>query len=593
MCGIFSYIGNDQDAVLKTVKGLKDLEYRGYDSWGVAIKTLHGIYSQKSVGKISTVTDDDFKNVLGTVSIGHTRWATHGGVAERNAHPHWSRDKSIAVVHNGIVENHEELKEVLAQKWGNGFLRSETDTEVIPLLIDSFMEEGLLFEDAFLKTARILEGRFAFVAIHKDEPFVLAVRDGSPLVLGVGKGEHFLASDAPAFLDYTNTVYFFENAEYAKITTETASFYDLKTGKAKRKKTEILPWEKELATKGGHPHFMLKEILEERELIEHTVTVGATIVKKAVPIFKVADSIFFTAMGTAAHMGMAAEYIFSRIASVSARLVYAAEFDKVAPFLSKKSLVCGISQSGETADLLEAFRVAKGKKAQILSIINARGSSAERESFISIPITVGPEKAVASTKAALGQLTILTLLAYALVGKQKAGEKELRKVSDEIQRWLSDDLIHEVFIVAKNILDAKDLFVIGKSVNYPIALEAALKIKEVSYIHAEGFAAGELKHGTIALIEQGTPCVVLVSDDEYKNDVLSSAQELKARGACIIGIAPERNAIFDYYIPVPALKDVTSFALMISSHILAYHLAVLRGKDPDKPRNLAKSVTVK
>ena len=579
--------------MLKTVKGLKDLEYRGYDSWGVAAKSPQGLYFKKSVGKISAVTDEDFKNVDGSISIGHTRWATHGGVAERNAHPHFSRDKAIAVVHNGIIENHEELKNELRSLWGNDFLVSETDTEVIPLLIELFMGRGSSFEEAFFKTAHKLEGRFAFVAIHKSEPFILAARDGSPLVVGVGKNEHFLSSDAPAFLDYTSKVYFFDNGEYAKITPEDVSFFDLKTGKKNRKKPEILPWEKELATKGGHPHFMFKEILEERELIKNTVSIATPFVKKAVPFFKSAENVFFTAMGTAANMGMAAEYVFSRVAHRLVRPVYAAEFDKVIPFLNKKSIVCGISQSGETADLLEAFKSAQKKKAQLLSIINVRGSSAERESLLSIPINAGPEKAVASTKTALAQLAVLTFLAYALSGKTKKGEQVLTKAHEAIEKWLSSDLIREVFLVAKDSMDARDLFVIGKSVNYPIALEAALKIKEVSYIHAEGFAAGELKHGTIALIEQGTPCVVLVSDDEYKNDVLSSAQELKARGACIIGIAPEPNAVFDKYIRVPALGDTTSFPLMIVAHILAYHLAVLRGKDPDKPRNLAKSVTVK
>ncbi|MDP3726009.1 MAG: glutamine--fructose-6-phosphate transaminase (isomerizing) [bacterium] len=593
MCGIFGYIGNDNHSVLKAIRGLKDLEYRGYDSWGIAVKTKDNIFIKKAVGKISAVSESDFKNTFGTVSLGHTRWATHGGVSPKNAHPHFSRDRSVVVVHNGIIENHDILREEIKDQFGNNIFRSETDTEVIPLLIDLFMEKGFSFEKAFIKTSRKLKGRFAFVALYKNEPFVLAARNGSPLVLGVGAQEYFIASDTPAFLDYTNKVYFFENGEYAKISPERATFFNLKSGQTISKKTEVIQWKKESASKGGHPHFMLKEILDERELIENTVTLGSGAVMRTAELFKKADVIFFTAMGTASHMGMAGEYIFSRIAQKSVRSVYAAEFDKVLPFINKKSVVCGITQSGETADLLEAFKSAKQKDAQIMSIINARGSSAERESLLSVPVNAGTEKAVASTKAATAQFTILTLLAYALKGKQKQGEKKLIETSRSIKEWLNKSLLRHISKIAQKIKDAEDLYVIGKSVNYPIALEAALKIKEVSYIHAEGFAAGELKHGTIALIEKGTPCLVLVSNDEYTHDVLNAAQELKARGALIIGVSSQPSPLFDYFIQTPDLGDETSIAHMISSQILAYYLAVLRGVDPDKPRNLAKSVTVK
>ncbi len=593
MCGIFGYIGNDNHSALKAVRGLKDLEYRGYDSWGIAVKNKDIIFIKKAVGKISAVPETDFKTREGTVSLGHTRWATHGGVFPRNAHPHTSRDKSIIVVHNGIIENHDDLKDEIKDTFGNTVFRSETDTEVIPLLIDLFMEKGFSFENAFIRTSRKLKGRFAFVALSKNEPFILAARNGSPLVLGAGDGEYFIASDTPAFLDYTNKVYFFNNGEYAKISPEYAAFFNVTSGKSIRKKTETIEWEKESASKGGHPHFMLKEILDERELIENTVKLGSSAVTKAARILKKADSIFFTAMGTAAHMSMAGEYIFSRVAHKSVRPVYAAEFDKVLPFINKKSVVCGITQSGETADLLEAFKSAKQNGGKIMSIINARGSSAERESLISVPVNAGPEKAVASTKAATAQFTILTLLAYALKGQQKQGERKLIEVSRSIQSWLNASLLKHISKIAQKIKNAEDLYIIGKSINYPIALEAALKIKEVSYIHAEGFAAGELKHGTIALIEKGTPCLVFVSNDEYAQDVLSATQELKARGALIIGVAPGPFSLFDYFIQTPDLKDETSIAHMIASHILAYHLAVLRGVDPDKPRNLAKSVTVK
>ncbi|MBI2109495.1 MAG: glutamine--fructose-6-phosphate transaminase (isomerizing) [Parcubacteria group bacterium] len=593
MCGIFAYVGNDNQSVLKAVRGLKDLEYRGYDSWGVAVKTPQGFFIRKETGKISNIPETDFEKHEGTMSIGHTRWATHGGVSAYNAHPHFNRDKSLVVVHNGIIENHDALREEIAAVFGNDVFRSETDTEVIPLLIDICMERGLSFENAFTEVCKKLHGRFAFVALHKDEPYMLAARDGSPLVMGLAEGEYFIASDTPAFLDYTNEVYFFDNGEYAKISKDAVTFFNLLSGNHVEKKKEKILWEKESASKGGHPHFMLKEILDQRELIENTVRLGGPAVSKAAQTLEKADNIFFTAMGTAAHMGMVGEYLFSRIAKKSVQAVYAAEFDKVLPFINKQSLVCGISQSGETADLLEAFKTTKKKGGKIMSVINVRGSSAERESFLSVPVNAGPERAVASTKAATAQFTILTLLAYALIGKRMQGEKKLTNASHAIKKWLTQELLIHISHIVETIKHNEDLYVIGKSVNYPIALEAALKIKEVSYIHAEGFAAGELKHGTLALIEKGTPCVVLVSNDEYKQDVLNAAQELKARGATIIGISPEAHPVFDHTIVTPDLENETPMALMISSQILAYYLATLRGLDPDKPRNLAKSVTVK
>ena len=518
MCGIFGYIGEDEHGAIKALRGLKDLEYRGYDSWGIAVKTKQGIYTKKTIGKISEVGESDFSSLRGTVSLGHTRWATHGGVTPQNAHPHWNRDKTIAVVHNGIIENHEALKKKILSRFGNNIFRSETDTEVVPLLMDLFMEEGASFENAFLRTVRNLRGRFALAAIYKDEPFILAARDGSPLVLGTTAGEQFIASDIPAFLDYTNSIYFFENGEYAKISPSEVQFFNYKTKKQIKKKSQTAEWGKGAASKEGHEHFMLKEILEQKELLESSVTLCVPAIKKAIPYFKKAKKTFFTAMGTAANMGLAGEYLFSRIAKKQVELVHASEFARIIPFLSTGTLVCGITQSGETADLLEAFEFAKKRHATLLSLINVRGSSAERESAHVIPVNAGPEKAVASTKAAGAQLVMLTLLAYALSGKMKHGEKRLFEMSRALKRWLNKDLLTSVSHIASAIKDSKDLYVIGKAVNFPIALEAALKIKEVSYIHAEGFAAGELKHGTIALIEEGTPCVVLVSDDEFKED---------------------------------------------------------------------------
>lgn len=592
MCGIFGYIGSDNLSVQKTLRALKDLDYRGYDSWGVAAKNGRKFFIRKEVGKVADIDEKKFKGVKSGATIGHTRWATHGGVSRINTHPHFNKDKTIAVVHNGIIENYAGLKKELEKRHGRLFV-SKTDTEVIPHLIDSFRKRGLSQEQAVRKTCLALKGRFAFVVLFSDSDFLLAARDGSPLVLTSTDDGSYIASDTTALVDYTDTVSYFENGEYARITPDKIIFYNFKTGRPVLKRPEKISWEKAAASKAGYAHFMLKEILEQREFLSDAISLGEAEVKKSAPLFKQAQRVFFTAMGTAAHMGMMGEYFLSRIGKCYSRLVYASEFDFALPFLGTKSVVCGITQSGETADLLEAFKIARRKRAKIVSVINVRDSSAERESKVAIPVNAGPEKAVASTKAATAQFFQLAFLAYAISGKTRYGKQKLKKAAAEIRSWLSKRLLSKIERISGRIKDQEDLYVIGKGINYPIALEAALKIKEVSYIHAEGFAAGELKHGTIALIEEGTPCVALVSNDEYKDDVLGNVAELKSRGAYIVGVAPFKHNLFDEWIEIPDLGDLTAAAHMISSQVLAYYLSVLRGHDPDKPRNLAKSVTVK
>jgi len=593
MCGIFAYIGNDDKSVLKAIRGLKDLEYRGYDSWGVAVKTSKGIFCKKDVGKISDVQERGFEHLRGSVSLGHTRWATHGRVSSSNTHPHFNKDKTIAVIHNGIIENYRVLKRELEKKFGAKLFRSKTDTEVIPHLIDSLLRQGLSFEKAFAKTCRKLKGRFAFVALYKDAPFILAARDGSPLVVGRGEKEFFIASDITAFLDYTNVVNFVENGEYIKTDGNKILFYNFRNGRGVKKANKKISWGKLEAHRRGWKHFMLKEIMEQRDILPETLALALSDIGKATRLIKKSDHVLMTACGTAAHVGMVGEYIFSSRAGASIQLIHSSEFHKVVPFLNKGSTVITITQSGETADLLEAIESAKKNCANIVSLVNVRGSSVERESDIVIPVNAGPEKAVASTKTALAQLALLFLLAFSLAGELKGGEKILRDSAQALKSWLTKRLLVEIKRIAKRIAASDNLYIVGKSSHYPIALETALKIKEVSYIHAEGFPAGELKHGPIALIEKGTPCLMLVANDEFKDDVLSSAEELKARGAFLIGVSPKENALFDRWIPVPDLGIAAPLANLVVGQILAYYLAILRGHDPDKPRNLAKSVTVK
>jgi len=413
------------------------------------------------------------------------------------------------------------------------------------------------------------------------------------LVVGRSKDAYFLASDIPAFLDYTNTVNYVHDREYIRVGKDGIVFKNFDTGNVVQKKTQKVSWGKSEASRGGWKHFMVKEIMDQKNSIEAALLQDPRALKNAVALLKKSNHVIASGAGTAGHMCMAGEYLFSHIAKKEVHFVPAAEISKIIPHVTAKSVLIAVTQSGETADLLDAIEKVKKQKGKVLSIINVRGSSAERESGSFIPIHAGPEKAVASTKAASAQYAVLLLLASTLAGKSGPSAKELRKEVKKICLWLTPKLLSVVKSIAKENTRARDLFVIGKGVHYPIALEGALKIKEVSYIHAEGFAAGELKHGPIALIEEGTPCIVLVSEDEFQHDMISSAEELKTRGGYVIGIAREKNEVFDRFIQIPDVDLMAPVAHMIATQVFAYYCALFRGHDPDKPRNLAKSVTVK
>lgn len=590
MCGIFCYIGKEKKSGKMMVDGLKTLEYRGYDSWGIAMMNENNdeIFVHKQVGKISDFSQfEKLPDVR--IAIGHSRWATHGGVTDMNAHPQVSEDQNIAVVHNGIIENFQELRKEL-KKNGHTFT-SDTDTEIIPHLIEEYLEEG--FEKAVLKAVDRLQGRYAVVCIMKGENKIIAARRGSPLIIGVNGDSHYLASDIPAFLKMTRKVMYLDDNQAVILSDHDARFLDLDSGEEIKKRVIEINLDPESAEKGEYPHFMIKEIMEQKDTIHRTLHQNQDILKTAVQAIRDAKGTFIIGCGTAGRVALAASYIFSRVAKHHVNVVYGSEFPNYHHFLTDKTLLIAISQSGETADTLEAIEVAQEKGVKIMSIVNVESSTMARISDIVVPLKVGPEKAVASTKATTAQMAIMTQMAYLLADRGDEGNQLLINTASKINDMLNPRYEKYIHKLALYLKDYENIYVIGKGLNYPMALEAAIKLQEVSYIHAEGFAAGELKHGPIALITEGTPCIVLVSNDEMKQEVLSNAIEVKARGGYIIGVSPENNEIFNHWIKVPDTREASPITNIIPIQLLAYELAVIRKNDPDQPRNLAKSVTVK
>lgn len=587
MCGIFAYIGPRKNSLSLVLKGLKTLEYRGYDSWGVAAELSGELFIEKKVGKISEVKGDEFDQKECSLAMGHTRWATHGGVTDLNSHPHFSSNKKVAVVHNGIIENYEEIKEEL----GPEHFISQTDTEVIPQLIAHYLKM-MPFKEAVLTAIRRLQGRYAIAVMAVGEPYLIAARRGSPLIVGVGEGEYFLASDIPAFLEYTQEVNYLDDNEMVILNHE-KEFLNIETGEPVKKRLVNIDWKAESSEKGEYDHYMLKEIMEQKDTLLRAINQNEEEILKIAQTIRSSRGCFLSGCGTAGKVCMTGEYFFSMIAKRHVNFAPASEFPVYHHFLLPESLLIVVSQSGETADVLEAMEAAKRKGSKVLSIVNTEGSTIARESDYSLFLKAGPEKAVASTKAATSQLALFLLIAYAMKGDLQEGRRILAETAGQVNDMLNPRFLTYIKEVAETIKEEENLYIIGKAENYPIALEAAIKIQEVSYIHAEGFAAGELKHGPLALITQGTPCLALIANDEVKKDVLNNAAELKARGAYIIGISPEKHAVFDEWIKVPDVGTASPLVNLIPIQLLAYYLGVMRGVNPDMPRNLAKSVTVK
>jgi len=585
MCGIIAYKGG-KDAPGTVLEGLKGLEYRGYDSWGIAIIADSKVKAIKKVGKISDTNNIDLGN--SNIAIAHTRWASHGAVTEANTHPHLDCSGKIAVVHNGIIENYQQLKKLMEV---HNF-KSETDTEVLPHLIEYYKSTGLSFEDAVKKVATTIKGRSAFVAIDAESGSLVAVRNGTPLIVGVGDNEFFIASDITAFFKHTKNVQYLDDDELVVIDSA-ATFFNIDNGKKIEKRVVEIDWQPEIADKEGYKHFLLKEIMEQKETLYRAINQDEAKIKSVSSDINNAFGTFLVGCGTAGKVCMAGEYLFSKIAGKHINAYIASEFPNYKHYLTPKSLVIAISQSGETADVLEAIEAAKKKSSRVISLLNVFGSTMMRASDEYFMINAGAERAVVSTKATTAQLAVITLLAYAAAGKLQEGKLLLMNAAEGVNDMLNPRYEKHIKKLAAKLKDRNDVYIIGRSLNYPVALEAAIKLQETAYVHAEGFAGGELKHGPIALIDKGTPCIALVANDEVKDEIISNAMEIKSRGGFIIGIAPENNEVFDYWIKVPDAGNASPIVNIIPVQILAYHLAVLRGCDPDMPRNLAKSVTVK
>lgn len=597
MCGIIAYIG-DKEAGRILVDGLKRLEYRGYDSAGVAIDTGDGIAIKKGAGRVDELNERlGFSKISGKRGIAQTRWATHGEPNDVNAHPHTDCSGRIALVHNGIIENYLELKEALMER-GHTF-KSETDTEVIAHLIEEELKSSEVFEEALRRALLKLRGSFALAIIYEGEKDRLyLVRNESPLVLGIGEGENFAASDVPAFLEHTSRAVFLDDGEYAVIGKD---FYEVKRiedGRTVEKEVTTINWTLEMAEKAGYPHFMLKEIYEQPQAIKDAIYGNMETIGEIAREVDKYEKVFIVAMGTSYHAGLYAKYLFQHLLGKVVVVEEASEFRYSAEnVLDENTLVMAITQSGETADTLAAIKLAREKGAKVLSVVNVVGSMATRLSDMVIYTHAGPEIGVAATKTYTTQLTVMALLAMAIAELRGTDISALREALLKVPDLVEEVLKHDGAIkeLSESLREAKDFFYIGRSFNVPTALEGALKLKEISYIHAEGLSAGELKHGPLALIEEGVPVVAIAPSGRLFEKMVSNIKEVSARRGFIIalGDSEELKKVSNLFIEMPSLlEELTPIVYAVPLQLLAYHLAVLRGNDPDKPRNLAKSVTV-
>ena len=605
MCGIIAYSGEEKAAPI-LLEGLKRLEYRGYDSAGILTVNSNSEFELKrDIGKVVEIDQKvKFVDLDGKIGIAHTRWATHGGVTLANAHPHISNNQRIAVIHNGIVENYKELKAKLVSE---GFeFYSETDTEVVPNLVEYWMRiKKQDFLHAVLHTFQSLEGNFALVVLDKDSKIIIGAKNGSPLVLGVGQKNKnddeffFLASDIPAFLDRTKDVIYLYDGDTVVLypsTQKTAKrryeILDFRTGKLVKRPIQSVSWDIEHAAKGEFDHFMLKEIAEQVETIQRAAAQDRETIQDITQRIRKAKGVFLIGCGSSYHACLSASYLFSKLASFHINAVLASEFSAYEDFLKQDTLVIAVTQSGETIDVLDAIKTAKQKGCQIVSIVNVMGSSATQFADASIFLNAGPEVSVLSTKTYTAQLAVLSLLVYSLAGKYEEGQKRLKYLWNIVYNLTAASMRNSIKELSDKLASDDHLFVLGRGSLFATALEAALKIKEVSYIHSEAFAGGELKHGPISLIKRGTPCIVFVSKDT-ESKILSNAMEVKSRGGYLIGIGPTPLDTFDFFIKVPENEELNPICQIIPIQILAYQLAVILGHDPDRPRNLAKSVTVR
>lgn len=589
MCGIFGVVSDCRtNAASIVLEGLKSLEYRGYDSWGVGVATEDKIVIRKKAGKIGNANVADLPH--GDLAFGHTRWATHGGVTDANAHPHLDCSGTIALIHNGIFENYESFKELLTKK-GHKFI-SETDTEVAVHLIEEY-SETMEFTTAVKKTFNQMEGLNAVIAVNTKNHQLVAARNGSPLVIGFGVRENFLASDAAALLPYTKKVYFLGDNEMVVLTGNKVKISNVKTGMRISPKPIKLTWDISGSLKGNFPDFMSKEIWQQPKILESIAGTGVTAALNLSRIVKRSYGTYMVGCGSASYVSLAGSYLFSKTAGRHVNWAVGSEFGYQVNFLTPKSLVIAISQSGETMDILESVKKAKDKDAKIFALVNVLGSSLYRLADYKMLIGAGAEKSVASTKVVTAMLAHLILLSYALAAKAGEGQEIIRRASEAVNDLLSPRCIKRFQELAKKLKGSQHIYCIGRGLSYPASLETAMKIKEISYIHAEGMPAGELKHGPLALVEKDVPCIAFLPNDETYGANLAGAMEMKARGGFLIGISHKPHEIFDYYLPVADCGEATIIPNIVTGQLLAYYLTLEKHLDPDMPRNLAKSVTVK
>ena len=597
MCGIIGYSGPNQPLPI-LLGGLSRLEYRGYDSAGIAITDGKNLIIEKKQGKLQVLKDHlSDKKINGNIGIGHTRWATHGIPSDENAHPHYDNNQDFAIIHNGIIENYDEMKEELLKE--DYQFESETDTEVVAVELSKRWTGNLL--ETVCQVAKDLDGTYALVVTTVKQPdTIVAGRMMSPLVLGVGEGEVFLASDSAAILEHTNKMIFLENGDFVEIKDGNYELFDINMNKISREIQEI-DWEVSEAEKSGHDHFMYKEILEQADVIERTITGRLEVGSEEIPVdskqAKQFEKIWIVACGTAYHAGLFGKDLFEKVLGVSVSVELASEFRYREPIVGENDLAIVISQSGETMDTIAATELLKENNAHVLALVNVVGSSLARMADSVLYLHVGPEIGVASTKAYLGMLVGQLLLAkhWDESSKLETTFEEIKQLPSLIKETLKCE--SEIKEISKSINNHKDIYFIGRGLDYALAAEGALKLKEISYLHAEALAAGELKHGTLALIEDGTPVIVTASQHHLLDKTTSNVQEVKARGAFVIAIGNNSSKklqdISNDYVTLPEASEMLSTIVsIIPLQFIAYHVANLNGESIDQPRNLAKSVTV-
>lgn len=590
MCGIYGYVGVSTDVGSMVATALETLEYRGYDSWGVCVAGNGTIQLDKHAGRIGGHT---FSFPAASVGFGHTRWATHGGVTDQNAHPHVGPSGRVAIIHNGIVENFRELKQELLDQ-GHNF-DSDTDSEVIVHLLDADLARrpNAPFTEVFASVFNRLHGLNAVIAMDADRQELVAAKTTSPLVVGAQDQNLTIASDALALAGQADRVCYLEDHHLASMSRDGFTLFD--RGTMQRMPAEFGPLKLSTEDRGlnGYPHFMAKEMAEQPDVLDRLLDTSEAAIRGLAQTIDESYGTFLVGCGTASYAALTGSYLFSRIAARHVNFVVGSEFRYHEHFLTPESLVLALSQSGETADVIDAMMAARRRHARLGALVNVEQSTLDRMVDHRVYLHAGPEQCVLSTKAYTAKVAILLLTAHALAGTYHEGERLVHQAANGLRDMLRGEWAGEVQATAERIADAPDLFVIGRGLAYPTALEAALKIKEVSYMHAEGFAGGELKHGVIALVQPGTPCVVYAPNDETRDDILSGAMELKSRGGLIIGIGSESDPVFDIHLATPDVGDAAPLVNALPAQMLGYHIALRRGNDPDKPRNLAKSVTVK